>query len=194
MQDKRSKIEHIRALNSRLNMRAVLNYYGIEYDDQGRDRFKVKCVFHNDTHPSLQIFTDNESGQDSWWCPVCNDNGDCFRFIQAMTHNHTKSLAVANEIIKGLGGDMTTIDPKYKEALEKQRLRKKVYLNDFKLGVQYRDWLISLKEHPQYQAACERVDAIFKELDSLTEANKFTEAINFIREKLDNLRDIQKNG
>lgn len=191
MQDKRSKIEHIRALNSKLNIRAVLEYYTIEYDDQGRGRWKVKCPFHNDTHPSLQIFTDNESGQDSWWCPVCNDNGDCFRFIQSMTHSHTKSLAVANEIIKGIGSDTIAVDPEYKEALEKQRMRKKVYLLDYKLGVQYRDWLISLKNHPKYEEAYKKVDEIFEQLDTLTEEEKFEEAIEFIKEKADKLRSIK---
>jgi DNA primase len=192
MQDKRSKIEHIRALNSKLNMRAVLEYYTIEYDDQGRGRFKVKCPFHNDNHPSLQIFTDNESGQDSWWCPVCNDNGDCFRFIQSMTHSHTKSLATANEIIKGLGSDIMVVDPKYREAMEKQRLRKKVYLLDYKLGVRYRDWLISLKEHPKYGEACKRVDEIFEQLDNLVGEDRLQAAIDFIKEKASKLKGVRK--
>lgn len=192
MEDKRSKIEHIKALNSRLNMRAVLGYYCVEYEDQGRPRFKVKCPFHNDHSPSLQIFTDNESGQDSWWCPVCNDNGDCFRFIQSMTHNHKKSLEVAQEIIKGIGSESTAIDPKYKEALEKQKIRKRVYLLDYKLGLTYRDWLETLEGHPQYEKACERVDEIFKELDTLTEEEKFKEAIEFIKKKLDRLKKVKE--
>jgi len=193
-QDKRSKIEHIRAVNSQLNMPAVLDYFAVEYDNShGNGRFKVKCPFHDDRHPSLQIFTDNESGQDSWWCPVCNDNGDCFRFIQSMTHSHQRSLAIAQEIIKSLGSKGQAIDPKYREALAKQKLRKKVYLLDWKLGIMYRDWLCSLKGHLQYEGACKKVDEIFEQLDSLTEAGELEEAIDFIKDKVRKLKSIQ-NG
>lgn len=192
MEDKRSKIELIKALNSRLNMRAVLAYYGIVYEDQGRDKFKVVCPFHNDHTPSLTIFTANESGHDSWMCWVCNDNGDCFRFIQTMTHNHTKSVETAQEILKGIGGDASAVDPRYKEAMEKQKLRKRAYLLDFKLGICYRDWLESLEGHVQYEAACKKVDAIWEELDNLTDTEKFQEAIDFIKEKIGKLKEMKK--
>jgi len=190
MQDKRSVVEHIRSINSQLNMRAVLGYYDIEFDDHGgNDRFKVKCTFHDDSNPSMQIFTDNESGQDSWWCPVCNENGDCFRFIQMMTKEYKESLNVAQSIIKGgTGGSVS--NPRYKAMLERQRLRKKVYLFDYKLGVKYRDWLISLEDDPKYIEACIKVDEVFKHLDRLVEAGQYEQALEFIREKVKKLRNI----
>jgi hypothetical protein len=188
--DKRAVIEHIRALNGQLNMPAVLDYYGIDYDDNHHDRFKVICPFHNDSNPSLNIYTDNESGQDSWWCPVCSDNGDCFRFIQMMTANHKESTAVAIEIIKGIGVGHTT-NPKYKKALEKRRTRKKIHLLQYRLGIAYRDWLSSLKEHPQYEEACQKVDEVLEQMDTLTESGEYRKVIDFIKEKTRKLKRLK---
>lgn len=189
MLDKKSVVEHIRSVNSQLNMRAVLNYYGVEFDDRGSGRFKVKCTFHDDSNPSMQIFTDNESGQDSWWCPVCNENGDCFRFIQMMAKGYQESLKVAQSIIKGGAGGNAS-NPRYKAMLERQKLRKKVYLLDYKLGVKYRDWLISLEDSPKYIEACAKVDDVFRHLDKLVEEGQYEQALDFIREKVAKLRNI----
>lgn len=191
MADKRAVIEHIRALNSQLNMPAVLNYYGMDYDDNHHDRFKVVCPFHNDSRPSLNIYTDNESGQDSWWCPVCTDNGDCFRFIQMMTNSHKEATAVAGEIIKGIGIDHA-VNPKYKAQLEKRKLRKRIQLIEYKLGVRYRDWLSSLKGHPQYEEACKKVDAIFEQIDTLVETGEYKKAVDLIKEKARKLRKAKR--
>ena len=99
-----------------------------------------------------------------------------------MTKDHKESLATADKIIKGLGSQ-GTINPKYQAVLRRQKLRKEVQRMDYELGIQYRDWLDSIREHPQYEEACQRVDAIFKELDTLTEAGEYEEAINFIKKK-----------
>lgn len=191
MADKRAVIELIRALNSQLTMPAVLDYYGLDYDDNHHDRFKIVCPFHNDSRPSLNIYTDNDSGQDSWWCPVCSDNGDCFRFIQMMTSSHKEAVAVAGEIIKetGTGG---AVNPKYKEQLEKRKQRKKVHLIEYRLGIKYRDWLSSLKGHPQYEEACRKVDEVFKEMDALVEAGDHRRTIDFMKEKARKLKRLMK--
>lgn len=191
MQDKKCIVEQIRALNSKLNMPAVLDYYGIEYEAHG-ERFKVICPFHDDTNPSLQVFTDNESGQDSWWCPVCNENGDCFRFLQMQTGSFKEAVDVAKEISKGVEGG--GVSPQYQEAMRRQKLRKKVYLLDYKLGIKYRDWLISLEEHPQYEEACKKVDAVFERLDGLVEEGRLEDAIRFIRERDRRLRRVRSNN
>lgn len=190
MSDKRAVVAHIRALNSQLNMPVVLDYYGVDYDDS-HDRFKVNCPFHNDSRPSLNIYTDNESGQDSWWCPVCNDNGDCFRFIQMMESGHKEATAVAAEIIKGIGTGYAT-NPKYKEALEKRKQRKKIHLLEYRLGIKYRDWLASLKGHPQYKEAYTKVDTIFEQMDALIEAGDYRKVIDFIKEKAKKLKRLNK--
>jgi hypothetical protein len=109
-----------------------------------------------------------------------------------MTHNHTKSVETAQKILKGIGGDVSAVDPRYKEAMEKQKLRKRAYLLDFKLGICYRDWLESLEGHVQYEAACKKVDAIWEELDNLTDTEKFQEAIDFVKEKIGKLREMKR--
>lgn len=37
--------------------------YGFEPDRQG----KIRCPFHDDSHPSLQLY----KGARGWWCYVC---------------------------------------------------------------------------------------------------------------------------
>lgn len=191
MSDKRAVVELIRALNGQLNMPAVLDYYGIDYDNNHHSRFKVRCPFHNDSRPSLNIYTDNESGQDSWWCPVCNENGDCFRFLQMMTTSHKESKAIAQEIIKGIGSGRAT-NPKYKALLERRKQRKRIHLLEYRLGIRYRDWLDSLREHPQYEEACRKVDAIFEEMDTLIEVGDYRKAIDFIKEKARKLKQVKQ--
>jgi len=190
MADKRAIRELIRALNGRLNMPAVLDYYGMDYEDNHHDRFKIVCPFHNDSRPSLNIYTDNDSGQDSWWCPVCNDNGDCFRFIQMMESNHKEAVAVAGEIIKETGGQ--TVNPKYREQLEKRKQRKKIQLISGRLGVLYRNWLDTLKGHAQYEEARKKVDGIFEEMDTLIEVGDCKKSIDFIKEKARKLKRLKQ--
>lgn len=40
--------------------------------------YKIRCPFHHDTQPSLQVYPQTES----WWCYGCNRGGDVFDWIQ----------------------------------------------------------------------------------------------------------------
>jgi hypothetical protein len=140
--------------------------------------------------PSLEIFTDNDSGQDSWCCFPCDLNGDCFRFIQQMTGSFKEAVAVAQEIIKGLKIDGAALNQKYKEQQEKRRMAKKLFVIQHRLGVQYRDWLESLRDSPRYEQARGRVDEIFQEMDEIVAAGDYEKADAYLREKEQKLRDI----
>jgi CHC2 zinc finger len=37
----------------------------------GRDRYRIRCPFHDDRAPSLLIYPPGEG----WWCPVCGKGG-----------------------------------------------------------------------------------------------------------------------
>lgn len=172
-------------------MSAILMYYGMDFDDES-DRYRILCPFHNDHTPSLQIFTDNESGQDSWWCPVCNESGDCFRFLQMQTNSHQEAVEHAQEIIKSIGSGHIA-NPAYQKALEKRKKRKKIEIMTYRLGVKYRDWLESIKGKPGYKQLCRKVEKVFFDITLLKEAEQYEEAATFIRRKAQRLLQIIKD-
>ncbi len=182
VQDKRSIIEFIRSMNSRLNMSGILMYYGIDFDGEDMDRYKVLCPFHNDHTPSLHVITDNESGQDSWVCYVCNENGDCFRFLQRMTTTHQEAVEHAQEIIASIGAGYAA-NPAYQKALEQRKQKKKAEEIIYRLGVKYREWLDSIKDKPFHKQACKKVETIFYDLTLLMEAKQYEETTARVREK-----------
>ena len=62
----------------------VLDHYGIEYQTNGTDRYKILCPFHNDHSPSLIVYTNETHDKDSYCCYVDNNAGDVFHFIRNM--------------------------------------------------------------------------------------------------------------
>lgn len=184
MIDKKALMELINTFNSRLSMPAVLGYYDIdlELDDCGT-RARCLCPFHNDRHPSLIIYLDNDTGRDSWWCPPCDENGDCFRFIQKMADSHSEAVEVAKEIIKKSGKEGEVDNEQFKLAQKKRRQLKKLLIRSHKLGVGYREWLKSIKGAARYEKACRRVDSIFKEMDKLIQGNDYRKALAFLQDK-----------
>lgn len=64
-------------------MREVAEYYGFTVH-RGN---KIICPFHNDTHPSLQLYP----GNGGFHCFVCNSNGDVITFVQKLFNLDFKS-------------------------------------------------------------------------------------------------------
>lgn len=52
-------------------------------------RFMGKCPLHEDKHPSLTVYPENQS----WHCYQCGKGGDVFSFIQAVEHTDFKGAA-----------------------------------------------------------------------------------------------------
>ena len=50
--------------------------YGFEPDRQG----KIRCPFHDDSHPSLQLY----KGVRGWWCYVCDRGGSVIDFVAGL--------------------------------------------------------------------------------------------------------------
>lgn len=171
-------------------MPAILTYYGIDFDGD-MERYKVLCPFHNDHTPSLHVITDNESGQDSWVCYVCNENGDCFRFLQMMTTSHQEAVEHAREIIENIGAGYVA-NPEYQKALERRKQKKKAEIVICRLGLKYRDWLESIKDKPIYKKACRKVEQLFYDLTLLVEEQKYEAATSRVREKARLLLKVMK--
>ena len=190
--DRKGLLELISSLNNQLKILAILEYYSVDYEEVYSGRYKALCPFHNDHAPSLLVFTDNESGRDSWWCPPCDENGDCFRFIQLMVEDHKEAVEVAQEITKKHGGKGGTNNAKYKEIQRKRRQEKKLLLRSHTLGVSYRDWLKTLKGTSTYKKACQRVDQIFEEMDKMLGGDDYKAATAFLRDKEKRLQKQQE--
>jgi len=182
----------IRDINSKLDIMTIAEYYGIAYEEGSPGRHKALCPFHDDHSPSLYLYTDNDTGIDSWACYVCNDNGDCFRFIQMMSDDFIQAKAVALEISKG--GQNKILSEKHKAIQQLNQRRKKLFLVQNQLGVQYRDWLKTLKGTPKYDDACRRVDQILEKMDNLVHSDKYEEARDFIEERQERLRRFHEDS
>lgn len=76
--------ELIESLKKKVRLTKVLDHFGIEYEES-EERFRIVCPFHDDHVPSLIVYTDNEDGYDTFWCPPCPRTGDSFEFIRLMT-------------------------------------------------------------------------------------------------------------
>jgi DNA primase len=173
-------------------MISVLEYYSIDYQESGDGRYKAICPFHTDHHPSLEIYTDNDSGQDSWCCYPCDLNGDCFRFIQQQTANHSEAVKVAQNIIKSSGANGVVLNKDYRQQQEKRREQKKLFTVQHGLNIQYREWLRSLKGTTKYQSAVERVDKIFEEIDNIIESGDYNKAMDYLFVKEEKLAQAIK--
>lgn len=153
----------IREINGRLDILSILEFYGIEYEESSSGRYKCICPFHNDHSPSLNIYTDNDHGEDSWSCYVCNINGDCFRFIRQMSDDHKQAKQIASSLASGQAA--RAVSARHKAIQKKLKLKKKLFINHNELGVRYREWLLSLKDSDKYEEACKRVDSVYKHID-----------------------------
>jgi hypothetical protein len=48
----------------------------------GGGRYRVRCPWHQDRHPSLVIYPPGRG----WWCPVCHKAGDVVAFVAELQH------------------------------------------------------------------------------------------------------------
>jgi hypothetical protein len=181
----------IRALSKRLRILDVLEYYELPYEEKSGGRHMMVCPLHNDHSPSMNIFTENESGKDSWCCFVCNDNGDAFRFIQRMESTFADAVRVAESILKKTGA--VSNGGKQREALEKQRLAKKAFLLQHRLGIEYRDWLISLRGKPIYEKAYQKVHEIYKQIEEYLEEEQWEKLIKYVHNKQEKLQEVRSS-
>lgn len=62
-----------REVRERVPVLDAAQRYGFEPDRQG----KILCPFHDDSHPSLQLY----KGARGWWCYVCGRGGSVIDFV-----------------------------------------------------------------------------------------------------------------
>lgn len=72
-------------IRERLTMEEVAERYGFEPNRQ----HKICCPFHNDSHPSLQLY----KGGKGWWCYVCDTGGSVLDFTANLFSLSVKEAA-----------------------------------------------------------------------------------------------------
>jgi hypothetical protein len=82
---KRIDIEGIKA---RSDIVAIIEGY-TKLRKSGNNRFTGQCPLHEDKHPSMTVYADNQS----WHCFQCNKGGDIFDFIMAVNSCDFKRAA-----------------------------------------------------------------------------------------------------
>lgn len=65
-----------REVKERVPVIEAARRYGFEPDRQG----KIRCPFHADDHPSLQLY----KGARGWWCYVCDRGGSVVDFVAGL--------------------------------------------------------------------------------------------------------------
>lgn len=65
-----------REVKERVPVIEAARRYGFEPDRQG----KICCPFHDDSHPSLQLY----KGARGWWCYVCDRGGSVIDFVAGL--------------------------------------------------------------------------------------------------------------
>lgn len=69
-------VDIFREVKERVPVIDAARRYGFEPDRQG----KILCPFHNDNHPSLQLY----KGSRGWWCYVCDRGGSVIDFVTGL--------------------------------------------------------------------------------------------------------------
>lgn len=68
--------EDINLVKSQVSMMDIANYYGMRVNRKG---FTL-CPFHNDKHPSMQVFS-GYTKNDGFYCRSCGAGGTIFNFV-----------------------------------------------------------------------------------------------------------------
>lgn len=175
--------KEIAQLNAKVSLTKVLDHFDISYDAID-DRFRIECPFHEDDHPSLIIYTDNDDGRDSFWCPPCDQAGDAFLFIRLMikkkrdlSTDSKSDFAESLEVLRKLSGVETRILNLKETILEKlnnneEPLKSKNTEKKFlyMCGVIIRDAV------EQKRLTTEEAEKIFRIIDSRLEKNELDKA------------------
>lgn len=98
---------------SQIDMRDVLDYYGISYTPSRKNNYTCLCPFHEDHRPSMSIFSGSQAPDgvmNCFKCFSCGEGGDLFSFVTKFeskyNHRHLGPLETAKHIIK-----MFELDP-----------------------------------------------------------------------------------
>ncbi len=106
-----------REVRERVSMEEAVRRYGFEPDRQ----HKIRCPFHEDEHPSLQLYQNGRG----WWCYVCDSGGSVIDFVSRLYRISGREAALKLNQDFSLG--LTAEAPR---KLETQRRNHERFLQD----------------------------------------------------------------
>lgn len=112
--------EDIDLVKSQVSMMDIANYYGMRVNRKGY----VLCPFHNDKHPSMQVFPGHIK-KDGYYCRSCGYGGSIFSFVMKYENKtFEESVRMVADVfnIKISDGNNLNEDTKKKAAFQKIRL------------------------------------------------------------------------
>lgn len=180
-------------------MLAVLDYYGVEYHNNGTDRFKCLCPFHDDHSPSLIIYTSSDHTNESFCCYVDNAAGDPFHFIRLMEggdFNHAWSiLAHINGVEDPDASQIDRLDLLFKSK-DVSPDRRSINTINYQVSAMYRGLYKSKLSLPAEKLLelTSLIDDRLKSLDELLSTNpSYVDLHQYYKFELDRLKIIQQS-
>lgn len=121
--------EDIELVKSQVSMRDIANYYGMRVNRKGF----VLCPFHDDKHPSMQVFP-GYTRKDGYYCRSCGAGGTIFNFVMEYENKtFEESVRMVADVfnIKISDGNNMSADAKKKAA--SQRIRALIQSEESKM-------------------------------------------------------------
>lgn len=106
-----------------IDMREVLDHYGIYWEEHNRGHLDILCPFHDDVHLGNAQYT---VAKDIFKCFACGAGYSLFTFVHAMEggvfdFNYIEKLIASGFTYAGEGYDLTVL----KKVLERKKERKR---------------------------------------------------------------------
>lgn len=121
--------EDIELVKSEVSMRDIANLYGMRVNRKG---FTL-CPFHNDKHPSMQVFS-GYTKKDGYYCRSCGAGGTIFNFVMEYEGNTfeeaVRAVASAFNIPISDGKNLSVDDRK---RVISQRIRAMIWEEESKI-------------------------------------------------------------
>ncbi|WP_276813060.1 CHC2 zinc finger domain-containing protein [Faecalibaculum rodentium] len=95
---------------SQIDMRDILDHYGISYEQGKGKGVSCLCPFHDDHRPSMNIFAEKGSENLVFYkCFSCGEGGDLFKFVtkyeEKYNHRKLNHVQTMHHIVRMLGLD-----------------------------------------------------------------------------------------
>lgn len=116
-----------REIKERVPMEDAARYYGFAVNRSRR----ILCPFHNDSHPSLQLYKNGRG----WWCYVCDTGGSVIDFVSKLFSLGPKEAVAKLNVDFGLGlpaGHMKPQRGLERRALSHARISRRIEQDAFR--------------------------------------------------------------
>lgn len=190
----------LKEISHSTSMLDVLDYYGIDYINNGTDRYKCVCPFHDDHDPSMVIYTNNEHRSESFCCYVDNIAGDSFHFIRSMEGGDFKQawrvLCHVNQITDEEAGEINLIDSMLREAGTHKEEKRSTNLVNYQISRMYYklyEDVRNILDENRLKELDSKIQERLQALDDYLETSpSYAEVHQYMKMEINKIKEIQK--